>query len=340
MFGRRAEEGLLNDLNRARLAVISHSTNATSYAVGHARRFEKRARQEAGVLDKRAVTEIRALSQRLGYRVDEGYVRGVFHTALAVGGLAASVLLIARGSHRIRTAADIPRRMIGTGRSFTGWVSRVGDGDGLRVRHSPLLRMPFRARRAASKAKASETVSIRLAGVDAPECAHFGMPGQAYGNDAKKWLDRYTRGRRVRVVVHAVDQYNRALASVFRTRGILPFRAKNVSVELAKAGYATVYEGSNAQFGKARRQIERAVAQAQKRRRGMWGAKGKLESPAEFKRRLKTGSRAPPATDLKKNTAASASALTSANSASAEDVTIKDFIKIGGWLYRNLKKFR
>lgn len=291
-------------------------------------------------MDKRAITEIRQLSNRLGYRYNEEYVRGVFHTALAVGGVASSVLLIARGTHRIKTAADLPRRLVGSGRSFTGWVSRVGDGDGLRVRHAPFIRLPFRAKHTAAKAKASETVSIRLAGVDAPECAHFGMPGQAYGNDAKKWLDQYVRGKRVRVVVHAVDQYNRALASVFRPRGILPFRAKNVSVELANAGYATVYEGSNAQFGGARRQIEKAVARAQRRRRGMWGAKGKLESPSEFKRRLKTGSRSPPASDNVRQQTSAALTKNTPNNASTEDVTIKDFIKIGGWLYKNLKKFR
>lgn len=336
MFGRRAEEeGLLNDLNRARIAVISHTTRTTNYAVGHARTLERRVRREATALDKRAVTEIRNLSNRLGYRCDEGYVRGVFHSTMAVGALAASLLLVARGAHRIKTAGDLPKRLVGTGRSFSGWVSRVGDGDGLRVRHSPILRLPFTARKAAAKAKAADTVSIRLAGVDAPECAHFGLPGQAYGNDAKKWLENYVRGRRVRVVVHSVDQYNRALASVFRTRGLIPGRAKNVSVELAKAGYATVYEGGNAQFGgaRAKREIENAVAKAQRRRRGMWGAKGKLESPAEFKRRLKTGSRKAPASDL------TPSAITNTNR-NGDEVTIKDFIKIGGWLYNSLKKLR
>lgn len=28
-------------------------------------------------------------------------------------------------------------------------------------------------------------ISVRLAGVDAPECAHFGMPAQPYGEEAK-----------------------------------------------------------------------------------------------------------------------------------------------------------
>jgi len=35
------------------------------------------------------------------------------------------------------------------------------------------------------KTTSKDTIGIRLAGVDAPECAHFGQPGQPFGEEAK-----------------------------------------------------------------------------------------------------------------------------------------------------------
>lgn len=165
------------------------------------------------------------------------------------------------------------------------------------------------------------------------QCAHFGRPGQAYGNDAREWLNRYVIGCHVRIVVHAVDQYNRAVASVFKPRSFMPFRfaERNVSVELARAGYATLYEANGAQYGGAKQQIQRAIASAQRARRGMWSAKSRLETPAEFKRRLKAGSRSIPGQLKTQITPAQPNESTEA---------IHDFIKVGRRLYSFLRRFR
>lgn len=288
-FGRQ-EPGLVGELSRARRAISERTKVATNSLRSAQKNFSARARK----IDARVCSTLTARARRIGISVSEEYVRGAVHTLASVGGCAVVVALAMHGSYRIRTAAQLPKRMVGTGRGFTGWVSRAGDGDGVRVVHAPAIRIPGSARRAALSARASDTISLRLAGVDAPECAHFGQPGQAYGEDARRWLSGFVKGERVRVIVHSADQYQRAVASVYKPRRSFLLRwfrigERNVSVELARAGYATVYEGSNAQFGGARKKIVKAVKTARRRRAGMWAAKGKLETPAEFKRRLRTG---------------------------------------------------
>ncbi len=121
---------------------------------------------------------------------------------------------------------------------------------------------------------------------------------------------------------------------MFRPRSFLPFRfgERNVSVELARAGYATMYEASGAQYGGARHQLERAIVSAQRARRGMWSAKSRLETPAEFKRRLRTGSRSLPTEPTPKMQETSSSIQSSEG--------IHDFLKTGRWLYSFLRKFR
>lgn len=324
-FGRQKEEGLSAVVARTRRAVVKYTAPVTQQL----RNAQSRATQLVQKVDARAVQSLVSLSRRTGSPQSAEYVRGALHSCLAVAGAGVLCVGLARSAHRIRTASDVPARMIGTGRSFRALVARVGDGDGMRVAHLPPLRVPFRARRRLPRLRARDTVSLRLAGVDAPECAHFGQPGQAYGADAREWLERYVVGRRVRVVVHAVDQYHRALASVFRQRSPplrwLGLGERNVSVELARAGYATIYEGGGAQFGGARRQIERAVESAKRRRVGMWAARGTLETPAEFKRRLKAGGALP-----KGKGAAGKEA----------EVGVKEVIGVAQTIYKFLQKLR
>lgn len=293
----REESGLSGELSRARRAICNqtkaarHSLSATQARISAC----------AKKLDAQICSTVVMQVRRFGVKVSEEYVRGVVHALVSVSGGAVVVVLLLHGSTKINTASDLPRRLIGSGRGFSGWVSRVGDGDGMRVVHAPALRIPGSARHAVAKARSTNSVSVRLAGVDAPECAHFGQPGQAFGEDARRWLDSYVKGERVRVIVHSVDQYHRALASVYKPRRFFLFRwmhlgERNVSVELARAGYATVYEGSNAQFGDAKKKIVNAVETARRRRAGMWAAKGKFETPAQFKRRLRTGAASKQAT--------------------------------------------
>ena len=55
---------------------------------------------------------------------------------------------------------------------------------------------------------------------------------------------------------------------------------------MLKAGLATVYEAKiGAEFGNFEQKYRAAEEKAKRKKRGMWGAKGKLETPREFKTR-------------------------------------------------------
>lgn len=61
----------------------------------------------------------------------------------------------------------------------------------------------------------NETISIRIAGVDAPENAHFGNPAQPHARESLEWLRATILGKRMRCQLLAKDQYNRIVSSRF-----------------------------------------------------------------------------------------------------------------------------
>ncbi|KAI9835145.1 MAG: putative endonuclease lcl3 [Sarea resinae] len=180
-------------------------------------------------------------------------------------------------------------------RSIFGRVTSVGDGDNFRLFHTPGGRLagwgwfPCRTvpeKRADLKAR---TIHVRLAGVDAPELAHFGRPEQPHAKEALDWLTSYIMHRRVRAYVYKRDQYDRVVSTVYVRRGLL---RRDVGLQMLKRGLATVYEAkTGAEFGKVEEKYRRAEWWAKKRRRGMWagGNKG-FESPRDYKTRMGMGS--------------------------------------------------
>ncbi|KAL2258204.1 hypothetical protein VTK26DRAFT_8579 [Humicola hyalothermophila] len=203
-------------------------------------------------------------------------------------------------------------------RSLLGTVTSVGDGDGFHMFHTPggrlagwgwLRRVP-RDR----KELKGRTISVRIAGIDAPEGAHFGKPAQPYAAEAQTWLESYILGRRVRARIYRRDQYERVVATVHVRRPLVPFlpfpsRRRDVGLEMLHRGLATTYEGKiGAEFGgdKMERRYKEAEEEARRRGRGMWavektkklggglkglvGKKGEVrvvESPMAYKRRMK-----------------------------------------------------
>ena len=142
-------------------------------------------------------------------------------------------------------------------------------------------------------------IHVRLAGVDAPELAHFGRPEQPYGKEALAFLTNYILNRRVRAQIWRKDQYERVVATVYVRRGILgPLFRKDVSLEMLKAGLATIYEAKfGSEFGSREQQYRDAEERAKKGRVGMWqeksvwarllgGAGPPRESPREYKTRM------------------------------------------------------
>ena len=132
-------------------------------------------------------------------------------------------------------------------------------------------------------------IHVRLAGIDAPELAHFGRPSQPYAQEALDWLTAYVLGRRVRTYVYKADQYSRVVGTAYVWKWLL---RRDISLQMLKAGYATVYEAkSGVEFGRAEEgQYRRAEWWAKTKRKGMWaGKKGDYESPRDYKNRHGVG---------------------------------------------------
>lgn len=131
-------------------------------------------------------------------------------------------------------------------------------------------------------------IHIRLAGVDAPELAHFGRPSQPFSKEALNWLTGYVLHRRVRAYIYKRDQYDRVVATVYVRRGLL---RRDVGLQMLKQGLATVYEAkTGAEFGELEDKYRRAEWWAKKKRKGMWsGRKTDFESPRDYKTRMAHG---------------------------------------------------
>lgn len=72
----------------------------------------------------------------------------------------------------------IQPKMIDRQRKIVGRCLKVTDADGLRIQHLPALRRIWPGAAPPWKQLSQETISIRLAGIDAPEMAHFGKEAQ------------------------------------------------------------------------------------------------------------------------------------------------------------------
>ncbi|KAK4550235.1 hypothetical protein LTR36_003202 [Oleoguttula mirabilis] len=185
-------------------------------------------------------------------------------------------------------------------RSLYGYVTSVGDGDNFHLFHTPGGRwlgwgwLP-RRRVANMKKLKGKTISVRLAGVDAPELAHFGKPAQPYGQEALNWLRSSLLHRYVRAYPYRRDQYDRVVCTVSQRRWL--FFKTDVGYQMLQHGLATVYEAKMySEFGGKEEQYRAAEARAKERKIGMWqepGLLGKMlgrqksvESPREYKTRM------------------------------------------------------
>lgn len=128
-------------------------------------------------------------------------------------------------------------------------------------------------------------IHIRLAGVDAPELAHFGRPSQPFSKEAIDWLKSYILHRRVRAYVYKRDQYDRAVATVYVRKWLL---SRDVGLQMLRKGLATVYEAkSGGEFGELEAKYRMAERWAKWNNRGMWSGKKKyFESPRDYKTRM------------------------------------------------------
>ncbi|KAI5862121.1 SNase-domain-containing protein [Durotheca rogersii] len=177
-------------------------------------------------------------------------------------------------------------------RSLFGRVTSVGDGDNFHLYHTPggrlagwdwLRKVPVKKTELKNK-----TIPIRIAGVDAPEGAHFGHPAQPFSSEALTWLSDYLLGRRVRVLIYRRDHYDRIVGTVYVRRFLT---RQDVGLEMLKRGLATTYEAkTGAEFGGLEEEYKAAESIAKTRKLGIWGGKKKaFESPRDYKTRMNVG---------------------------------------------------
>lgn len=243
------------------------------------------------------------------------------YTSLVSGALASVATLALLRAYktyirRIPTVEYLKPTLLGR-RSLYGFVTSVGDGDGFRLFHTPGGRalgwgwLPWRRMdKLSGRALRDQTLSVRIAGVDAPEMSHFGKDAQPHSQEALDWLKGFVLRRYVRAVPYRRDQYDRVVCTVFRRRWI--FFRTDVGYEMLKRGLATVYEAKyGSEFGNKEKEYREAEAYAKARNLGMWqkpgliaqmlGRAGRVESPREYKDRYAASK--DPATAPKKDLA-------------------------------------
>ncbi|KIM24501.1 hypothetical protein M408DRAFT_232281 [Serendipita vermifera MAFF 305830] len=206
-----------------------------------------------------------------------------------VGATLATGKMYKRFIKRIPNADAVSPEEVAKRRWIKGVVTSVGDADNFRLYHTPGIgwRWPlkFRFIPKTTKELKDQTIHIRMAGADAPEAAHFGKEAQPYAAEALAWLRGYVLEKRIWCQMVHKDQYGRIVA-VPMLPTIIPFRYRNVSLEMIRAGWATVYEQSNAVYGKEGKARYLAIeATAKSARRGMWEKGVDGETPAAYKKR-------------------------------------------------------
>lgn len=136
-------------------------------------------------------------------------------------------------------------------------------------------------------------IPIRIAGIDAPEGAHFGRPSQPGSAEALQWLHARLLHRAVRARIYKRDQYERVVATVYAPRlgGLVPGAGADVGLEMVRRGLATAYDAkSGAEFGGPVMEARYRAEEAEARRKGLglWG--GEKKSAASKKGAASHGS--------------------------------------------------
>lgn len=230
-------------------------------------------------------------------KLDERYRYGaIFIIGFGCGsGLTKLRAVMSRISKRFSTAEEVPIEYFRNQSFLRGQVAKVTDGDTFRMYHKPKWSMFSSNSNSNSnsnddgKQKLSETTMvIRLAAVECPETAKLGQSGQVGGKEATEFLYSLLQGQSVSVQLLSKDQYARIVGMVYI--GSWPFR-KNVSKELLRAGFATIYRQGGAEYGGILPQLEGLEQQAKEKKVGLWAVGEGGETAAEYKKRVKKEAR-------------------------------------------------
>ena len=137
--------------------------------------------------------------------------------------------------------------------------------------------------------------------------AHFGSKSQPFAAEAKEWLTSFVQGRKVCIQLHRIDQYGRAVATVWVHRRRFPWLWWpvwwNVSLEMVRAGFATIYRDLGAEYNGILKDLETSEHRARRLKLGMWSqAMEQYQSPGDYKRSIRLQSALQRSSEPKFNT--------------------------------------
>lgn len=174
---------------------------------------------------------------------------------------------------RITNESMLPQNI--KGMTLRGIVKRIPDGDGFKFYHVPC----FRSKKCNDKTK---WLSIRIAGIDAPETPSFGNPGQKGAQESKNFLSKLILEKRVKLKLIKRERYNRLLCVV----SVIGFcRNKDVGSVMLKNGHACVYEGRDAEYDIYEKKYRKIEKKAKEKKLGMW--QFNQPSPMEYKKLIR-----------------------------------------------------
>ncbi|KAJ6460362.1 hypothetical protein C8R47DRAFT_1161010 [Mycena vitilis] len=239
--------------------------------------------------------EIQGLVRRAQSKLNDVPSPVLVLSAFALGSITtlSSGIMYRRYFRRLKNGDWITPDVFAKKRWVKGMVTSVGDSDNFRFYHTPAFgwRWPLKFRLIPSTTKdlRDKTLHIRIAGVDAPEAAHFGRPSQPYSEESLAWLREKILGKTLYCQLLRRDQYSRIVAIVTLPPRFLPASwasGKSLSLEMLKSGWVTTYEQAGAEYGKwGKEEFIRVENEAKAARRGMWANGTDAESPSEYKRR-------------------------------------------------------
>lgn len=122
-------------------------------------------------------------------------------------------------------------------------------------------------------------LNVRLAGIDAPEVAKTrgNKLGQEYGTEAREYLNKAVKGKKIEVRQVDLDPFNRPVVEIFD-------KSLNINLHLVEEGFAEVYRGKTKRLDKGL--YHQAEEKAKKAKKGIWSI-AKYQSPKEFRQQQK-----------------------------------------------------
>mmetsp|Transcript_8085 Transcript_8085/g.21363 ORF Transcript_8085/g.21363 Transcript_8085/m.21363 type:complete len:450 (-) Transcript_8085:1295-2644(-) len=220
--------------------------------------------------------------------------------ALGIMAIAYGIYSVAK-ARRFKTAMDIPISYFEKQQKIKGIVKAVNDGDNVRIRHTTWLR---RSDHLPPKTKLSaSTIHVRLAGIDAPERAHFGSEAQPFSDEALEHLRSLALDQKVTVQLLSRDQYQRAVGLVWVHWGPFGIFKSQLALKMLDAGFAELYTAGGKQYGTEAnlRKLQAAEKKAKENKVGMWVQGDAYVRPGEHKAAMKGGKKVEEQSEPKKS---------------------------------------